>query len=67
MVERLICNQVVEGSNPSVGSMIQIEGGKTMNIFWIATSIVLSVMLIGTLITLPALYRREARRQEGKA
>lgn len=38
-----------------------------MNIFWIATSIILSVMLVGTLMMLPMLYRREARRQENKA
>lgn len=38
-----------------------------MDIFWIATSIILSVMLVGTLMTLPMLYRREARRQENKA
>lgn len=38
-----------------------------MNAFWIALSIVLSVMLVGTLMTIPALYRREARRAGEKA
>lgn len=38
-----------------------------MNVFWIALSVLLTVMLIGTLMTIPALYRREAMKQEGRA
>ena len=38
-----------------------------MNAFWIALSITLAIMLVGTLMTIPALYRREARRQEERA
>lgn len=38
-----------------------------MNVFWIALSVLLTVMLIGTLMTIPALYRREARKDGEKA
>lgn len=38
-----------------------------MNIVGYALSIILSVALVGTLMTIPALYRREARRQEEQA
>ena len=38
-----------------------------MNAFWIASSIILSIILIATLMMLPTLYRREARRQEDQA
>lgn len=38
-----------------------------MNTFWIAASLILAIMLVGTLMTIPALYRREANKQEERA
>lgn len=64
--EQLFCKQQVEGSNPSGGS----NSERRMNmkqILLIALAGVQLVMLLGLVAVLPALYRREASRQEEKA
>lgn len=66
LAEQLLCKHQVRGSNPSGGS----NSERRMNmkqILLIALAGVQLVMLLGLVAVLPALYRREASRQEEKA